>query len=88
MLVQKYLKKNEEHYLRIKDKAEKWYDVSRHIQFHMSKYKKNEYILSIMSKLQPNCCLKVDFQKVDQHAGSKWLINDTKWCKFPSFKFI
>ena len=40
MLVQKYLKKNEEHYLRIKDKAEKWYDVSRHIQFHMSKYKK------------------------------------------------
>ena len=32
---------------------------------HMSKYKKkNEDILSIMSNLQPNCCLKVDFQKV------------------------
>ena len=30
-----------------------------------------------MSKLQPNCCLKVDFQKVDQNAGGKWLIHDT-----------
>ena len=33
---------------------------------------KNEDILSIMSNLQPNRCLKVDFQKVDQHAGAKW----------------
>ena len=39
---------------------------------------KNEDILSIMSNLQPNCCLKVDVQKVDQHAGAKWLIHDTK----------
>ena len=39
MLVQEYLK-NKEHYLRSKDKAEKWYDVSRHIQLIMSKYKK------------------------------------------------
>ena len=31
-----------------------------------------------MSNLQPNCCLKVDFQKVDQHAGSKCLIHATK----------
>ena len=38
-----------------------------------------EDILSIMSK--PNCCLKVDFQKVDQHAGGKWLIYDTKHSK-------
>ena len=30
-----------------------------------------------MSNLQPNCCLKIDFQKVDQHAGGKWLIHDT-----------
>ena len=34
--------------------------------------------LSIMSNLQPNCCLEFDFQKVDQHAGGKWLIHDTK----------
>ena len=60
------------------DKTEKWYDVSRHIQVHMSKYKKNEDIISIISNLQPNCCLKVDFQKVDQHAGGKWLIHYTK----------
>ena len=31
-----------------------------------------------MSNLQPNGCLKIDFQKVDQHAGGKWLIHDTK----------
>ena len=31
-----------------------------------------------MSNIQPNCCLKFDFQKVDQHAGGKWLIHDTK----------
>ena len=31
-----------------------------------------------MSNLQPNCFLKFDFQKVDQHAGGKWLIHDTK----------
>ena len=31
-----------------------------------------------MSNLQPNWCLKSDFQKVDQHAGGKWLIHDTK----------
>ena len=39
---------------------------------------KNEDILSSMSNLQPNWCLKIDFQKVDQHAGGEWLINDTK----------
>ena len=42
------------------------------------KKKKNEDILSIMSNLQPNCCLKIDFQNVDQHAGGKWLIHDTE----------
>ena len=31
-----------------------------------------------MSNLQPNCCLKLDFQKVDQHARGKWLIHNTK----------
>ena len=42
------------------------------------KIQKNEDILSSMSNLQPNRCLKIDFQKVDQHAGDKWLIHDTK----------
>ena len=39
---------------------------------------KIHYPLSIMSNLQPNCCLEFDFQKVDQHAGGKWLIHDSK----------
>ena len=65
----------------VKIKPKNYHDVSRHIQLHMPKYKKNEDILSIMSNLLPNCCLKVDFQKVDQHAGGKWLIHDSKRCK-------
>ena len=28
-----------------------------------------------------NCCLNVDFQKVDKHTGGKWLIHDSKRCK-------
>ena len=40
-----------------------------------------EDIVSIMSNLQPNRSLKVNFQKVDQHAGGKWLIRDMKHCK-------
>ena len=31
-----------------------------------------------MPYLQLNCCLKVDLQKLGQHAGGKWLIHDTK----------
>ena len=31
-----------------------------------------------MSHLQPNCCLKIYFQKVDQHAGGKRLIHNTE----------
>ena len=42
------------------------------------KVHKNEDVLSSMSNLQPNWCLKIDFQKVGQHAGGKWLIHDTK----------
>ena len=33
------LDKNKEHYLRCKDKAEKSYDVSIHIELYMSKWK-------------------------------------------------
>ena len=33
------LDKNKEHYLRSKDKAEKAYDVSRHVRLHMLKCK-------------------------------------------------
>ena len=39
---------------------------------------KYEDIMSFMLNLQPNCCLKVDFQKVDQYAGGKWLNHVTK----------
>ena len=49
------------------------YDIIAYV-----KIQHNEDILSSMSNLQPKWCLKIDFQKVDQHAGGKWLIHDTK----------
>ena len=39
---------------------------------------KKDDVPSSMSNLQPNWCLKIDFQNMDQHAGGKWLIHDTK----------
>ena len=51
------LDKNKEYYLGSKDKAERTYDASSHIRLHMSKYKTNEDLQSILSNLQPNCCL-------------------------------
>ena len=41
-------------------------------------YKYDLTLSPYMSNLQPNWCLKIDLKKVDQHAGSKWLIHDTK----------
>ena len=67
-----------EYDLKKQKKKKKSYDVLRHTITH-SKYPYNdEDLQSIMSNLQPNCCLKVDFQKVDQYTGGKWLIHDTK----------
>ena len=45
---------------------------------YVKTHKNNQDILSIMLNLQPYCCLEFDFQKVDQLAGGKWLIHDTK----------
>ena len=35
-------------------------------------------IISLMSNLQTYYHFKLDFQKVDQHRGGKWLIHGTK----------
>ena len=53
-----------------------WYIKTYIIAF--VKIQKNEDVLSSMSSLQPNWCLKIDFQKVDQHVRGKWLIHGTK----------
>ena len=52
-----------------------WY-IKKYIIAYV-KIQNNEHVLSSMSNLPPNWCLKIDFQKVDQHAGGKWLIHDT-----------
>ena len=55
--------------------------IKTYIIAYVKTHTKIRYIIMsyiIMSHLQPNCCLKFDFQKVDQHAGGKWLIHDTK----------
>ena len=57
-------------------------DVSTGVLNCICQNKKKYYILSIMSYLQPNCCFEIDLQKVDQHAGGKWLIHDTKRRKY------
>ena len=44
----------------------------------MSKYKtKWRYTIQYV-KSTAQLVFKIDFQKVDQHAGGKWLIHDTK----------
>ena len=68
------LYKNKEYYLRSKGKGQKTYDLSRH---SICQNSKKEDLQSIMSNMQLNC-LKVDFQKVNQHTGGKWLIHDIK----------
>ena len=42
------------------------------------KMQKNVDLQAIMSNLQPNCCLRVNFYNVDKHTGGKWFIHDTK----------
>ena len=39
---------------------------------------KNEDILSSMSNLQPNWCLKSIFKRWTNMQGGKWLIHNTK----------
>ena len=74
MLVQEYLKKLRI-FKKVKPKNDLMYqDIYNCICQNTKKYD----LLSIMSNLQPNCCLKLEFQKVNQHAGGKWLIHDTK----------
>ena len=41
-----------------------------------NKHLKNAF--SVMSNLRTNYCLKLDFPKVDQHTGGKWLIQGSK----------
>ena len=49
---------------------------------------KKSDMLSIMSNLQPNSCLTVDFQNLHQHAGGKWLIRDIKRHKDTQFQSL
>ena len=43
----------------------------------MSKHKKIRFIIHYV-KPTAQLLFKIHFQKVDQHAGGKWLIHDTK----------
>ena len=40
--------------------------------------KTTKKLFSLMSNLQRYYHFKLDFQKVDQHSGGKWLIDGTK----------
>ena len=43
-----------------------------------TKKQQQQKLFSLMSNLQTNYHFKLDFQKVDQHTGGKWLIHGTK----------
>ena len=38
-------------------------------------------LFSVMSHLQTHCHFKLDFQKMDQQTGGKWLIHGIKHLK-------
>ena len=41
---------------------------------------KQQKLFSLMSNLQTYYHFKLDFQKVDQYTGGKWLMHGTKRC--------
>ena len=74
------LEKNKE-YLRSKDKDKDdmiYQDI--YIIAYVKIQKKLKYTIHYV-KPTPQLVFKIDFQKVVQHAGGKWLIHDTKRCK-------
>ena len=44
----------------------------------MWNYQKQQKLLSLVSNLQTYYLFKLDFQKVEQHTGGKWLIHGTQ----------
>ena len=73
-------KKNKEYSIS-KDKAKNYLMYQDIYNCICQNTKKWRYTIHYVKPIQPNCCLKIDFQKVDQHAGGKWLIHDTKRSK-------
>ena len=71
------LDENKEHILRCTDKVNKLWCIKTYTITYV-KIPINDDLHSIMSSLQPNCCLKANFQKVDQPTEGKWFIHDTK----------
>ena len=51
--------------------------IKTYIIAYVKIQKKWKYTIQYV-KPTANWCLKIDFQKVDQHAGGKLLIHDTK----------
>ena len=48
------------------------------MQIYIDRIKSNEKMYPAISNLRSSYCLKLDFQKVDQHTEGKWLIRGTK----------
>ena len=78
MLVQEYLEKikNSIQEVKIKTKNYMMYQDIYNCTCQNTK-KKWRYTINYV-KPTAQLLFKVDFQKVDQHAGGKWLIHDTK----------
>ena len=57
------------------NKVSSYCEALRYMQKQLKTMKK---LFSIMCNLQTHYHFKLDFQKVDQHTGGKWLIHSTK----------
>ena len=47
-----------------------------------------KHLVSTMWNLQTHYIFKLDFPKLDQHVGGKWLIHDTKHPKGNQFQSL
>ena len=54
----------------------------------MPKYKKWRYTIQYVKPTAQLVFIKIDLQKVNQHAGGKWLIHDTKRLKDNQLKSL
>ena len=66
------------HYLRHENKVNENKVLSYCEPLRCDTIKNNNTVVFFMSNLQNYYHFKLDFQKVNQHTGNKWLIHDTK----------
>ena len=78
MTVLKYYVENKPLFDTYKNEANENKVLSHSEALRCETIKNNKTLFSFMSNVQTYYHSKLDFQKVDQHTGGKWLIHGTK----------